>query len=153
MKNEDLAPVHEEVVWVHNECWFKPGQYALDIAGNGPAVCAICKLAGDKEDGMSAIWNHWLTRRLLRFNYYDGKKWVYTGAVKKITGKDRAIADAGGISVFQGIKLKRILGFEFNQVRPGWWVLLCFESQREIGEMLFDKRVEKLKRRKRRYAV
>lgn len=53
---DEVVPTHEEVVWVHNECWFKPGQYALDIAGNGPAVCAICKLAGDKADGMSAIW-------------------------------------------------------------------------------------------------
>jgi len=84
--------------------------------------------------------------QLVRFSYSEGGKRVFTGKVDRITRAGRVIADTGGISVFQGIKLKRILGFDFTPVRPGWWVLLCFEEQQAIGERLFEKRVAKLQR-------
>ena len=89
--------------------------------------------------------------QLVRFSYNEGGKSfdrydVSTGRVYRITKAGRVIADTGGISVYQGIKLKRILNFDFTPVRPGWWVLLCFKEQQAIGERLFAKRVTKLQR-------
>ena len=90
--------------------------------------------------------------KLIRFNYYNGQASVHEEEIVRISpkGRIRMGHPGSGISVYQGIKISRLLNFNFTPVQPGWWVLMCFESQRKIGAALFKRRVEKLERTQQR---
>jgi hypothetical protein len=90
--------------------------------------------------------------KLIRFDYRNGQAFVFEEEIVRISpkGRIRMKHPGSGISVYQGIKISRLLNFNFTPVRPGWWVLMCFESQRKIGAALFKRRVEKLERTQQR---
>ncbi len=90
--------------------------------------------------------------KLIRFNYYKGQVFIHEEEIVRISSKGRIrMAHPGsGISVHQGIKISRLLNFNFTPISADWWVLMCFESQRKIGATLFKRRVEKLERTQQR---